>query len=338
MNILITGINGQDGSNMAKYILNLDNTNKYKIFGTIRDNSNLNNINDIVNNITIFKIDFVNDEEIENIFKQIMPDIIFHFASAQPQTEKNNYNLYKINTLSTLKFLECIHNHHKKCKFLSAGSSMEFTNINNENTVIDLNNESNPNTIYGISKMNNNYLVKYYRDELSIFAIHVILFSHESSARNEIFLTKKIAIQLNEIKKNIDNNCEYNAIEIGNINSVRDWSDSNDFVEAMWLMINANEPKNYILSSNTEHTVKDYIDLCCKYIKFDNLMWKITDNNAILYSNNNLIIKTNKKFYRPNDFALIGNNLETIQSLNWKPKITFEKMVENIINDINNRI
>jgi GDPmannose 4,6-dehydratase len=333
MNILITGINGQDGSNLAKYIINMKNKN-YIIYGTTRKNSNLDNIKNIVKNINITEIDFINDNEIENMFLKIQPDIIFHFASAQPQTEKNNFNLFKINTLSTLQFLECINKYKKTCKFLSAGSCMEFGN--NTDLKVNLSSNYKPDTIYGISKLNNNYLVEYYRNNYSIFATHVVLFSHESSARNDIFLTKKIAKKIINIKKNIDNNVYFEPLEIGNIYSTRDWSDSDDFIEAMWLMMNQQISKNYILSSGIEHTVKEYIELCCFYINLTNLKWEINEMNTKLFSNGVLILKTNEQYYRNNDFAIIGDNYETLKYLNWKPKITFEKMVENIIYNCNN--
>lgn len=334
MKILITGINGQDGSNMAKFILK-NNFGDVQIFGTMRENSNTSNIINIIDNLNIVYLNLINANEIEKIFVQILPDMIFHFASAQPQTENNNVNLFAINTLSTINFLECINNYKKNCKFLSAGSSMEIGN-SNANKFVNLNSVCNPDTIYGISKLTNRQMINFYREKYSLFVVHVVLFSHESIARNDVFLTKKIANQLCNIYKSINNNDSFDPIEIGNIYSMRDWSDSNDFVEAMWSMLNVDASNNYILSSGEEHSVKEYIDLCCTYINFKNLKWVINEknNDFKLYSNDILIIKTNINLFRNNDFSLIGDNEITKQQINWTPKITFDNMVKNIIDDV----
>ena len=332
MKILITGVNGQDGINMVNFLSNNNNDNKYQIFGSIRSNKNI--IIDELKNITIIELNISNYNMIEENFIKISPDIIIHFAAEQPQIQQNNISLFETNTLSIIYFLEIINKYNKKCKFFSSGSSMEFGS--KQDRFVNLNDICYPDTIYGISKFTNRYIVKYYRDNLNIFAVHCTLFSHESIYRKDIFFTKKIIINLIKIKKSLENNLPFEIIEIGNLFSKRDWSDSRDFIKAIWLMMNKDISDDYILSSGTEHTIKEFIDTCCECLYLNNCIWKLNSNELMeLYCNDRLIIVQNKKYMRDNDFTLIGDNSLTKIKINWNPEISFKQMILDIIKNYN---
>jgi GDPmannose 4,6-dehydratase len=171
-----------------------------------------------------------------------------------------------------------------------------------------------------------------------MFAIHCILFNHEGIHRGKEFVTRKITSELARIKKEIETGVEVVPFELGNINSLRDWSDSEDFVEAVWIMLNRDSPREYLLSSNETHSIKEFIDLACEYANLE-IKWEIDDENPFntkLFCNDKVILKINEKFYRPAEVdVLYGDSDETRIALNWTPKVSFKELVMKMIkNDI----
>lgn len=328
LNILITGITGQDGSNMARFLLKKFNNN-VNIIGCYNNEQKLINISDIIHGLTICKLNLNELEEIDKIIYEYMPDYIFNFSSAQPQFETNNINFFKTNTLSTIQFLESIVKHKKTIHYFSAGSSLEYKN---DNSVVDLTNNSEPNNIYGITKLSNRLIVNYYREKYNIFAIHAILFNHDSVARSNDFISQKIINHLKYVKQNLNSETtDLSVFEINNIFTFRDWSDSRDFIEAIWLMVNHDEVSNYILSSGKEYSICDFINVALNHLNFDNYEWKIIDDNYCLYYNKLPILKS---LSMVSTKSIIGNNKDTISKLNWKPKISFEQMVKDMIDNV----
>ena len=355
LKILITGVTGQDGYNMVAFLLK--QPLKYDIYGGY--NNKL--VDDpLLNNIKLIKLDLSNNENIEYCFKSILPDYFINFAGAQPQFEKNNIKMFQINTLSTIFILDCILKYNPNCKYFSAGSCMEydistststststfdptstFDSIPAFDSTIDPNSSSNstinsnsigiinidtltqPNTPYGISKLANRHLVEYYRNKFNIFAIHAILFNHDSYRRTEHFILKKIINHLQIIKAGKI----ITPIVCENIDICKDWSDSRDFIEAIWLMLNHSVPLTYILSSGKLNSLINFINIVCKYLNI-NTVWKEDNNKLLLYHNNNIILIG--KHSKDNIF-IIGNNNETKKLLNWNPHITFEKMIFDMI-------
>jgi GDPmannose 4,6-dehydratase len=171
-----------------------------------------------------------------------------------------------------------------------------------------------------------------------LFAIHCILFNHEGTKRGKEFVTRKITSNIARIKKEFEENKEVIPFELGNIYAIRDWSDSEDFVEAVWIMLNQEKPREYVLSSNEIHTVKEFIDLSCQFAGL-NVEWKIDELeplNTVLLCEGKVIIKINKELYRPAEVELLyGDSMESRLALNWTPKISFEELVKKMIeNDI----
>ncbi len=324
--VLIIGITGQDGSNFARYLLKYQKN--LEIYGSYNSEKKLLLISDILKDIQILKIDLYDLQNIEDVIKSILPDYIINFSAAQPQFENNNINFFKINTISTIHILDCIVKYKTNIKYFSAGSSLEF---NNDKNMINLNDKSEPNNIYGITKLSNRLIINYYKNKYNIFAVHAVLFNHDSASRTDDFISKKIINNLKNIKECVDNNDEnYKPMEINNIFTYRDWSDSRDFVEAIWLMMEMNNPNNYILSSSNEYSLYDFINICLDILNFKDIEWKKEDLLTILYyKNKKVLISLNSTTIK----GIVGDNSETKFLLNWTPRITFKNMIEDIINN-----
>ena len=325
--VLIIGITGQDGSNMARYLLEKYDNN-INIIGCYNNDNKISNINDILNFITLYKLDLNDLNNINIVVEKYNPNYIINFASAQPQFENNNINFFKINTLSTIQFLDSIVKYNKNIKYFSAGSSLEYSN---NKKIINLNDKAEPDNIYGITKLTNRFIINYYKNKYNLFLIHAVLFNHDSPSRSDDFISMKIIKYLINVKKMIYENLNYEIFEINNIFTYRDWSDSRDFIEAIWLMMTHNNPDNYILSAYKEYSLYDLINISLIKLNYNDYEWKKENNNTILFYKNKKILVSLLSDPVKN---VIGDNTETIQKILWTPKITFEQMIDNIISNI----
>ena len=310
--VLITGINGQDGSYLAELLL----SKNYQIFGALnKDSKNLQNIEHLVNKIELVEY-ALNDSKItEDLIKKIQPDECYHLAGSSfvDYSKDNQDSILNNNVNSTNFLLESIKNYASNCRFFLAGSSEMFGLSNespqNENSLF------NPQNIYGISKLKAFDLVKNYRQNYKIFACCGILYNHESPRRNPIFLTRKISQSVARIHLGIDD-----QIELGDIESARDFGYAKDYVEAMFLMLQNSQATDYIISSGNVYKIKDIIKIAFDYVNLD-------------YKN---FIKINPKFIRPSpQIQLFGNNSKIKKDLNWQPQTDIKKIIyEMIENDI----
>jgi len=335
--ILITGVTGQDGGNMVRFLL--ENTDA-ELFGTTRRLSvkNHDNIKDIKNNrFKLINLDITDHQSIINQVKKIKPDYIINFAAQSFVGESWNSPIqtFTTNTLSVMYFLEAIREYVPKCRFYSAGSSEEFGDV--EYCPQDIYHPLKPRSPYGASKCAARHITKVYRDSYDLFAIHCILFNHEGIHRGKEFVTRKITSNIARIKKEIENGETVTPFQLGNIYAKRDWSDSEDFVEAVWLMLNMETPREYVLSSNTTHTVKEFVELSCDAAELD-YRWVQTDNDLDeqLMIGEQMIMSISEKYYRPAEVDILhGDSNETRKVLNWEPKISFKMLVERMVkNDI----
>ena len=337
MNIIVTGVTGQDGSNMVRYLLK--NTNA-KIYGTTRRLSVKNHINiiDVKDpRFELIMVDITDQQSIINNVKLIKPDYIINFAAQSFVGESWNtpIHTFTTNTLSVMYFLEAIREYCPKCRFYSAGSSEEFGDV--AYTPQDIKHPLKPRSPYGASKCAARHIVKVYRESYNLFAIHCILFNHEGIRRGKEFVTRKITSNIARIKKELDNEEEVTPFQLGNIYAKRDWSDSEDFVEAVWLMLNMEKPREYVLSSNETHTVKEFVELSCQAAELD-YEWIETDNEleTKLMVGDEVIMTISEKYYRPAEVDLLyGDSTETRKVLNWEPKVSFKELVKKMVkNDI----
>ena len=332
MKVLITGITGQDGPNMIDYLL--QNTD-HEIIGTVRTISQSHKILKEYNNprLKVMLMDLIDEVSIVNVFKNVLPDYFINFAanSFVGTSWLKPKLTFMTNTIAIITILEAIREYKPECKFYSAGSSEEFGDV--LTTPQTLSHPLKPRSPYGASKCAARHIVKVYRESYNLFAIHCVLFNHEGIRRGKEYVTRKITSNLARIKHELENNKTPEPFQLGNINVERDWSDSEDFVEAIWLMLNKDTPKEYILSSNIAHSIKDFINEACKCLELK-VRWEINDDplKTKLYIDNFVILRISKDFYRPADIkTLRGDSRETLRELNWKPKSTFKDLVKKMI-------
>lgn len=334
MKILITGVTGQDGSNMTRFLLaNVENVH---IYGAIRrlsvmNHENINDVND--KRFSFINLDITDQQSINNNIKTIRPDYVINFAAQSFVGESWNSPIqtFTTNTLSVMYLLEAIREYVPKCRFYSAGSSEEFGDV--EYVPQDIKHPCKPRSPYGASKCAARHLTKVYRESYNLFAIHCILFNHEGIRRGKEFVTRKITSNIARIKKNIQNGEQVVPFELGNIYAKRDWSDSEDFVEAVWLMLNMDHPREYVLSSNETHTVKEFIELACDSAEL-NYTWEsgASEIDEKLIINGEIAMQISEKFYRPAEVDLLfGCSKETREVLNWEPKVNFNMLVDKMV-------
>ena len=312
---IITGISGQDGSYLAELLVK----KKYKVYGISnpQKKNNFKNLKSI--NIKLFfkKIDINNYSKIKNLIKKIKPTEFYHLAAQSFINYKFEDEFFKLNPNinGTHYILSAIKEFSPKTKFYFAASSELFGNVEkspqNEKT------KFNPRSAYGVSKVAGFYLTKNYREAYNIHACSGILFNHESPRRNVNFVSRKITKNLSLILKG-----KLKKITLGNINSKRDWGHAKDYVYAMWRMLQINKPDDFVIGTGKTHSVKDFIKIAFKRVNLDYKKF----------------VKIDKRLFRPNDKAILKADFRQAKfKLKWKPKITFESLVNEMVDyDINN--
>jgi GDPmannose 4,6-dehydratase len=342
MKIIITGILGQDGSNMVEYLLK--NTNS-KIFGMTRRTSNPNFINckSFLKNERFQLVygDLSDSVSLDNLVRDIQPDYFINFAAQSFVGCSWDIPLqtFDSNATGVARCLEAIRRFQPKCRFYSAGSSEEFGDV--VYSPQDINHPLRPRSPYGASKAAARQLVKVYRESYNLYAIHGILFNHEGIKRGEEFVTRKITKGVARIYNAIKNGKTFNPIELGNLDSKRDWSDSEDFVDGVWKMLNQQTPKDYVLSSNEAHSIREFVEIAFKEIGIDGVWhgtgideeYSISTKYAIANDPlSSVLIKVNEKFYRPAEVdLLIGDSTPARVEINWTPNTNFKDLVKKMV-------
>ena len=325
---LITGVSGQDGAYLSKLLLKKG----YRVIGGERRSASgslwrlkdLNIENDV--EITDFEL-----SEFTNIYRTIekyKPNEIYNLAaqsfvgaSFEMPTMTSD-----ITGLGVSRILEAIRQINPDIKFYQASSSEMFGKVSE--TPQTENTPFYPRSPYGIAKLFGHWMTINYKEAYNIFACSGILFNHESPLRGEQFVTKKITMGLSKIKLGL---IEY--LELGNLDSKRDWGYAGDYVEAMYLMLQNDKPDNYVISTGETFSVKDFINTSCNELRID-IDWQGSgiDETAINKKTGKSIIRINPKFYRPTEVdLLLGNSTKAKKILKWKPKTNFYELVSKMI-------
>ena len=324
---LITGITGQDGSYLAQCLINKG----YKVYGAIRRGSTPKFGRLFVLGIQK-KIDFIPLEITEfsnvfNVLRNLKPDLIFNLAAQSFVQDSFDHPILttEINYLGTLNILETIKITGIKSKFYQASTSEMYGEVlskpQNEKTPF------NPRSPYAVSKAGAHYLVANYREAYGIEASNGILFNHESELRGREFVTRKISYQLAEIVNGRDQ-----PIQLGNLNSIRDWGYAPDFVKAMYLIINS-EPDDFVVSTNKTTSVRDFFKICAinaglkPEFEGEGINEKCYDRIS-----NQIICEVNKKYHRPSDVVFLQGDYSKInKKLGWSPVTDIETIAKNMI-------
>ena len=330
---LITGITGQDGAYLAKLLIDKG----YKVFGTVRRSTSEKFINlkylNVYDKIKFYDFDLLELSNIQNVIKLSKPDEIYHLAAQSfvPTSFQVPIVTTDINALGTLRILDSINSINKKIKFYQASTSEMFGKVvqtpQTEKTPFY------PRSPYGVSKAFSHWITINYRESYNLHASSGILFNHESPLRGSEFVTKKITSALARIKFGSNE-----ILRVGNLNAKRDWGYAGDYVHAMWLMLQQRKPDDYVIATGKTHSVRQFIDLTLKYLKFDYKWTGIGMNEKVINkANNKTIIKIDKEFFRPAEVdLLIGNSSKAKRQIKWKPKTNLKNLVKLMVDyDIN---
>jgi len=329
---LIYGVTGQDGSYLARLLL----SKKYKVHGVIRRSSSLNTsrIDDIylepfTNNrqFVLHYGDVTDSLSVSNLITKIQPDEIYNLAAQSHVAVSFQVPEYTANAdaIGPLRILEIIRKSKKKIKFYQAGTSEMFGKVQetpqNEKTPF------NPASPYGVAKVYAHWITKNYRDAYGIFASNGILFNHESPLRGETFVTKKIIKGLVRIKSG-----KQKKLFLGNLYSKRDWGHAKDYVFAMWKILQHKKPDDFVISTEHNHSIKDFINNVAKKLNLP-IKWSGKGlNEKAIDLNGNIIIECKKEYFRPLEVdTLLGNSSKARKILRWKPSYDIGSIIDEMI-------
>lgn len=307
---ICTGVTGQVGSYLAELLLEKD----YKVYGLKRRNStnNLERIKYIINDVEIIEGDILDSGTIYNAVQTIKPNEFYNLAAQSHVgfSFKNPQYTFDSNATSVVTMLEAIRLFSPGTHFYQASTSELFGNCNlspqNENTPFS------PESPYAVAKLAAHKMVEVYRKSYNLFACSGICFNHTGPRRGEDFVTQKIAKAVAKISCG-----KQDKIELGNIEAKRDWGYAKDYVKAMWMMLQNEVPKDYVIATGETHSVKEFLELAFKCV-------------GLNYKD---YLKINPEFCRPNDVqSLCGDWSKILRELGWKPETSFQELVKLMVN------
>lgn len=306
---LITGITGQDGSYLAEFLLNKG----YTVYGLIRRSSTLNfeRIAHIQDRIELVSGDLLDENSLITAIYQAEPDEVYNLAAQSfvPTSWNQPILTGEYTALGVTRLLEAIRIVNPKIRFYQASSSEMFgkaqTVPQNESTPLY------PRSPYGVAKVYGHWITVNYRESFGLFACSGILFNHESPRRGLEFVTRKVSDGVAQIKLGLAS-----ELRLGNLAAKRDWGFAGDYVKAMWLMLQQDEPDDYVIATGETHSVEDLVSLAFAHV---GLEWR------------NYVV-TDERYYRPAEVdVLVGDASKARRKLGWRPEMSFEELVRMMV-------
>lgn len=326
---LITGITGQDGSYLAELLLGKG----YEVHGIIRRASTFNTerLNELYEdphtnkaNLFLHYGDLADSSSLNRILEKIRPDEIYHLGAQSHVRVSFDLPEYTgdVTGLGTVRLLDAIRETGIKTRFYQASSSEMFGKA----IEIPLKETTpfHPRSPYGCAKVYAYHLTRNYRESYNLFACNGILFNHESPRRGATFVTRKITRGLSRIKLGKEE-----VLYLGNLDAVRDWGHAKDYAHAMWLMLQQDEPDDYVIATNEAHTVREFVELAGKNLGYD-IVWRGTglEEEGIDKNTGKVLIKIDPKYFRPAEVdILLGDYSKAKEKLGWEPTIKFAELV-----------
>ncbi len=306
----ITGITGQDGSYLAEFLLKKG----YKVYGLERRTSTKrhDNIAKIEDKITLISGDLLDQNSLIQALKKIRPDEVYNLASQSFVAASWTQPVYTGNVtgLGVTRVLEAIRTVDTNIKIYQASSSEMFGKV--KETPQTEKTPFYPRSPYGVAKLYGHWMTINYRESYNIFACSGILFNHESPRRGLEFVTRKITDGAVRIKLGLQN-----ELRLGNLDTKRDWGFAPDYVEAMWLMLQQDNPNDYVIATNETHSIKEFVEATFSQLGLD---WK-------------KYVKQDKRFMRPAEVDLLkGDYSKAKKELGWTPKVKFKELVKIMVN------
>lgn len=335
---LITGITGQDGSYLAEFLLNKG----YEVHGILRRSSSFNTgriehlyvedyIEDMHNekNFFLHYGDITDSTNVISLIQKIKPDEIYNLAAQSHVKVSFEIPEYTANVdaLGTLRILEAVHLLGLNTKIYQASTSELYGLVQeipqSETTPFY------PRSPYGVAKLYGFWITKNYREAYNIFASNGILFNHESPRRGETFVTRKITLAVARIKLGLQK-----KLYLGNLNAKRDWGHAKDYVECMWLILQNEDPDDFVIATGEMHTVREFCELAFKEVGI-NIRWEGEGINekGIDNETNNILIEVDPQYFRPAEVdQLLGNPTKAIEKLGWNPTQTpFKTLIKEMV-------
>lgn len=340
---LITGVTGQSASFFCEMLLEKGYTN---IHGIMRRSSTFNtqNIEHIFNDLKLHYGDLTDAMNIHNIIAKTKPDFVVNFAAQSHvavSAELENYTM-QVNTIGVLNILQSVRSLglSDTCRIYQCGTSEEFGNMTDGITKLNEDSPKVPVSVYAVAKLAAEYLCDIYKNAYNMFIVTGTLMNHESPRRGGTFVSKKITNYVGKYYKLRKNKAleKIEPLQLGNLKSKRDWSHAKDMCDGIYLMLMQNKPKNYLLSNDTTHTVKEFVELAFKHIDVE-IIWQGTGIDEIGIKKGteddqepHIIVKVNPRYFRDIDIqCLIGDSSRARNELGWCPKYSFEDLVKEMV-------
>lgn len=325
---LITGITGQDGSYLSEFLLQKG----YEVHGIIRRSSSINTdrIDHIFNLIKLHYGDLSDSTNIIRVIQDVQPDEIYNLGAqshVKVSFETPEYT-GQVDGLGTLRILEAVRllGMENKVRIYQASTSEMFGKVQEipqkETTPFY------PRSPYGCAKLYAYWTTKNYREAYGIYACSGILFNHESPRRGETFVTRKITRGFKAMSDGTQT-----VLKLGNLNAKRDWGHAKDFVEAMWLMLQQDEPDDYVIATGEQYSVREFVEEAAPYFGM-NIEWQQTDKGTEVGvdTNTGLVrVIVDEKYFRPAEVdTLLGDASKAKEKLGWEPRISFKELVKDM--------
>ena len=327
---LITGITGQDGSYLAELLLEKG----YEVYGIWRRKATVDygNIEHLKDKVHLIYADMTDPASLISAMKISQADEVYNLAAQSfvATSWDTPLGTAEIDGIGVTNMLEAIRIVKPEARFYQASTSEMFGLVQEmpqtEKTPFY------PRSPYGVAKLYGHWITKNYRESYGLFACSGILFNHESERRGIEFVTRKISRAAAAIKLG-----RQEFVELGNMDSKRDWGHSKDYVRAMWLMLQQDAPDDYVIATNETRTVREFVEIAFRTAGID-IEWQGTgvDEVGINKANGKVVVKVNKKFFRPAEVdVLLGNPAKAEAKLGWKRDISFNELVERMVkNDL----
>lgn len=330
-NALITGITGQDGSYLAELLLEKG----YNVYGIWRRKATVDygNIGHLKDKVNLIYADMTDPVSLISAMKISQADEVYNLAAQSfvATSWDTPLSTAEIDALGVTNMLEAIRIVKPEARFYQASTSEMFGLVQEmpqtEKTPFY------PRSPYGVAKLYGHWITKNYRESYGLYACSGILFNHESERRGIEFVTRKITRSAVEISMGLKE-----CVELGNLDSKRDWGHSKDYVRAMWLMLQQEKPDDFVIATNETRTVREFAELAFRYAGID-IEWhgQGINETGINKADGKTVVKVNRKFFRPAEVdVLLGNPAKAESVLGWKREISFPELVERMVkNDMN---
>ena len=329
---LISGITGQDGSYLAEILLKKD----YEVHGIVRRSSSFNTgrIDHIIhdeqykNKFFFHHGDITDSSNLNRLLEEVEPDEIYNLAAQSHVHVSFDIPDYtaQVDALGTLRFLDAIRKTRIKTKFYQASTSEIFGKV--QDTPQNERTPFYPRSPYGTAKLYAYWIVINYREAYDLFACNGILFNHESPRRGETFVTRKITRGVSRIKEGLQS-----QILLGNLNAKRDWGYAPEYCEGMWLMLQQEEPEDFVLATGKQYSVREFVESSFKELNIQ-ITWKGEGVNeiGIDLETGKTLVSVDPKYYRPTEVhTLLGDATKAKNKLAWEAKTSFNELVKKMI-------